>query len=132
MFIVCIHFFIICQKWNENLNCCTFRGRKYVIMLTLSSPKLRLRTKSNFFHVWLLHFCRKFYSQSSGCQKHFWLFPPLPPPLPPRLIRVKRTKFFCIFLMKASLFMKGLFHKYLFQENYIYSNEQGDIVYQMI
>ena len=51
------HFFIICQKCNEHLNCCTFMGRKYMILWTLSSPKIYLRTKSN---VWLFRFYRKF------------------------------------------------------------------------
>ena len=51
MFIFFIHFFITCQKCNENSNCCTFMGRKYVILWTLSSPKLHLRTKSNFFFM---------------------------------------------------------------------------------
>ena len=46
-----IHFFIISQKCNENLNCCTFMVRIYVILWTLSSLKIHLWTKSNFFHV---------------------------------------------------------------------------------
>ena len=54
-----IHFFIICQKCNENLNCCTFMGRKYVILWTLSSPKIHLRTKSNFFSCLTPSFLQK-------------------------------------------------------------------------
>ena len=39
---------MISQKWNENLNGCTFMVRKYAILWTLSSPKIHLRTKSMF------------------------------------------------------------------------------------
>ena len=46
-----IHFYIISQKYEENLNCCTFMGRKYVILWTLSSPKIHLQTRSMYFFM---------------------------------------------------------------------------------
>ena len=59
LFILFINFFIICQKCNENLNCSTFLGKKYVILWTLNSPKIHLRTKSNFFSYLTSSFLQK-------------------------------------------------------------------------
>ena len=49
MVIYLIQFFIISQKWNENLNGCTFMVGKYAILWTLSSPKIHLQTKTMYF-----------------------------------------------------------------------------------
>ena len=51
MVIYLIHFFMISQKWNENLSGCTFMVRKYAILWILSSLKILLRTKSMFFFM---------------------------------------------------------------------------------
>ena len=52
-------FFHNMPKCNENLNCCTFMGRKYVIFWTLSSPKIHLRAKSNSFSCLISLFLKK-------------------------------------------------------------------------